>query len=219
MNQLTRITNLTRDEIVFEYVRDQHYFRESVRSLVNKFPKQIKVIGDTLLEIGDPEALTAFIQTLGYCSRDIEHYLVDNFPAQFWNAMRTIQFSSQPRQYNQFGLNYENMIGKTLRSVENWDNEILAFATEDRQEFFIFYHSQDCCECVTIDDICGDLQDLIGSPIVEAEEVSSEDMGWNETRIESDWDSETWTFYKFRTAKGSVTVRSVDTWHVRKIND
>jgi hypothetical protein len=66
-----------------------------------------------------------------------------------------------------------------------------------------FSHHQDCCEHVYIEDICGDLDDLIGAPLVEAEEVSNYDAG---PLGEYD-ESYTWTFYRFRTRKGSVTVR------------
>jgi hypothetical protein len=37
-----------------------------------------------------------------------------------------------------------------------------------------FYHEQECCEDVYIEDICGDLEDLKGTLLV-AEEVSSEE--------------------------------------------
>ena len=61
---------------------------------------------------------------------------------------------------------------------------------------------QDCCEGVWIESIVGDLNDLIGSPLLVAEEVSSE------TTLDNDKEIETrWTFYKFDTAKGGVTVR------------
>lgn len=54
--------------------------------------------------------------------------------------------------------------------------------------------------CGTAQDVCGALEDLVGSPILLAEEVSSEH---NETLC----GDECWTFYKFATIKGSVTVR------------
>ena len=67
------------------------------------------------------------------------------------------------------------------------------------------YHEQDCCETVYIDDICGDLQDLVGSPILESEEVDGSTPPSNNT----DWEDEsyTWSFYKMGTIKGSVNIR------------
>ena len=65
---------------------------------------------------------------------------------------------------------------------------------------------QDCCEDVRIEDIVGDLDDLIGNPILMAEEVIS---GENPIVDDDEWepDSFTWTFYKLATIKGSVTIR------------
>lgn len=93
------------------------------------------------------------------------------------------------------------MLGATLESVVGamGADEMLLVATDGRA--FRFYHSQDCCENVQIEDVCGDLNDLVGSPLVEAEEVSNDDVPPCEA------DSFTWTFYRFGTAKGSVTVR------------
>jgi hypothetical protein len=75
---------------------------------------------------------------------------------------------------------------------------------------FKFYHSQDCCESVAIEDITGDLIDLVGYPFLQAEEISSEppDPG---KYFEYISESYTWTFYKFSTIKGSVTVRWLGT--------
>lgn len=67
-----------------------------------------------------------------------------------------------------------------------------------------FWHYQDCCESVSIEDICGDLEDLVGSPILLAEE-SSGDVP--EGFVEPEYSSCTWTFYKFATIKGYVDVR------------
>lgn len=66
------------------------------------------------------------------------------------------------------------------------------------------YHDQDCCESVYVEDIIGDLQDLVGSPILMAEEVSNID---EEKLPKREAESYTWTFYKFATLKGYVTIR------------
>lgn len=74
-------------------------------------------------------------------------------------------------------LGYQNvelqeLIGKTMESVVNKDDDELIFTTIDG-EVFKLYHSQDCCESVTIDDIVGDLQDLVGAPIYMQKENST----------------------------------------------
>jgi hypothetical protein len=51
---------------------------------------------------------------------------------------------------------------------------------------------------IYIDDICGNIDDLVGSPILIAEEAESKENS-----------NLTWTFYKFATKNGHVTIR----WH------
>jgi hypothetical protein len=82
----------------------------------------------------------------------------------------------------------------------------MIFTTVDGIKFEM-YHEQDCCESVYIEDICGDLDDLIGIPIVIAEE--SIFVGENPQGVEVPQNqcSFTWTFYLLSTIKGSVTIR------------
>lgn len=54
-------------------------------------------------------------------------------------------------------------------------------------------------------DVVGDLEDLIGNPILLAEEVVGGDTPEDTDRKPSE--SYTWTFYKLSTIKGSVTIR------------
>lgn len=99
------------------------------------------------------------------------------------------------------------MVGKTMKSVYDQDGEKLIFVDLD-DVTYTFYHDQSCCESVQIEDICGDLDDLLGSPILQAEEVSSED----EPPPDQEYlESYSWTFYLFSTIKGSVTVRWLGT--------
>ena len=97
-------------------------------------------------------------------------------------------------------MNIENMIGKVFTSVTQ-DGVEMVFANET--ERFRFFHYQDCCESVNIDDIVGDLSDLEGEPLLIAEEVSGE-----APVLEDEYyDVVEWTFYKFATRKGYVDVR------------
>lgn len=107
---------------------------------------------------------------------------------------------------------YDKLIGKTFTKVKDGEcadgNGTLEFKGPDGS--YMFYHPQDCCEKVYIEDICGDLSDLVGSPILKAEEVTRKAIGYGsgakayELEVS---DEGTWTFYKFATAKGEVTVR------------
>jgi len=97
---------------------------------------------------------------------------------------------------------FQEMIGTTMSSVkrlDGQDGDELHFI-DTKGNLYRFYHQQGCCEGVNIEDICGDLDDLVGSPILVAEGYSN--------HMDNDEDiSSTWTFYTFRTAKGAVSVR------------
>jgi len=94
------------------------------------------------------------------------------------------------------------LVGKTLATITNGGNAIYFEAVTG--EHWIMHHVQDCCESVYIEDIVGDLDDLVGSPILMAECECNSD---NPKDVDYPDDSHTWTFYKLATAKGYVTIR------------
>lgn len=92
----------------------------------------------------------------------------------------------------------EDLIGKVIVEVsglEEYSNEVHIRTTE---EVYTFYHEQDCCEVVLLEDYEMD-GDLNGATILSAEEV--------ESGYEDACESGTWTFYKVETTKGGLWMR------------
>lgn len=97
------------------------------------------------------------------------------------------------------------MQGRFVRNVEQMnggDGDEIRF-TMTNGITITFYHRQDCCESVNIDDVNGDWEDLIGQILIVAEERDSS----NEAQQNEYDESFTWTFYTFRSLKGSVDVK------------
>ena len=105
----------------------------------------------------------------------------------------------------------EQLIGKTLTKIEEgeYKDELIFYC--DNGEIYKMHHEQDCCEGVWIDSISGDLEDLIGNPLLVAEEVYDADPideeGIAKTKHANERGTCTWTFYKFATIKGYVDIR------------
>lgn len=95
------------------------------------------------------------------------------------------------------------LIGKTLRAVTQHGRASISFEADAGERWEMFY-DPDCCATCEIEDVVGDLQDLVGSPIVMAEASTNSD---NPKQLEFSHESFTWTFYKLATAKGYVTIR------------
>lgn len=94
---------------------------------------------------------------------------------------------------------FEELLGETLKEVrKNCDDTAILFVTV-KDEKYLMYHFQDCCEEVYIEDVSGDLNCLINNPITLAEKVCNSS--------ETEYGSETWTYYKLATIKGYVTIR------------
>ena len=97
-----------------------------------------------------------------------------------------------------------DLVGKTFTKVSiGHTGTQLVF--ENEYVRYVFFHEQDCCEDVRIEDVCGDLQDLQDAQILIAEESTSNENP-DGVSIENQ-ESFTWTFYKFATRKGYVDIR------------
>ncbi len=100
-----------------------------------------------------------------------------------------------------------SLLGEICYNVEvtsdDYDNDMIKFHTLSGK-CFEMHHTQDCCESVILEDVCGDIQNLVGVPILRADEKTS-----NEPKGDEDYEPEscTYTFYTFATKKGYVDIR------------
>lgn len=96
---------------------------------------------------------------------------------------------------------FADLRGKTLTAIEAvvGGDEIVFRCTDG--SVYRQSHSQDCCESVTVEGIVGDLADMIGSPILFAEESRSDAKPGQVS------ESGTWTFYKLATEQGWLDIR------------
>lgn len=95
-----------------------------------------------------------------------------------------------------------DMVGRVFTEVQATDDSIRFVCDEGE---FHLYHEQECCENVRIESITGDLSDLIGEPLLLADEANGETPVGCSSEYEPE--SYTWTFYTFATRKGYVDVR------------
>jgi hypothetical protein len=102
-------------------------------------------------------------------------------------------------------MEFNTLLGKTLTKITAVARDEVLFETSTGEKYCL-YHEQDCCESVIINDVCGDLKDLLSSPITMAEKATSQENP-DGTKPEQYQKSFTWTFYKLATVKGYVTIR------------
>ena len=98
----------------------------------------------------------------------------------------------------------EDMIGKTIRSIHGFHkgSDEIKFECTDGTVYKM-YHPQSCCEIVEVEDIYGEMEDLLDSEIVVAQEAHGVTLPPKDVGEES----YTWTFYKLATRKGYVDIR------------
>ena len=90
------------------------------------------------------------------------------------------------------------IIGKTIVKIEGLYHfsEKVTFIFSDGDKL-VMQHPGTYSN-VEVDDICGDIEDLLNSPLLRAEEVKHLNLPAKES-YQSNY---TWTFYKFATIKG-----------------
>lgn len=127
----------------------------------------------------------------------------------------------------------KDLLGMTIMEVNGLEprSETVVFTTNEGRKFQMHYYD-DCCASYSVEDVIGDIKDLIGSPLTMAELVVSGEpdaatiaerkAAYEKKKAEdgenfypygpspeNGWkdESETWSFYKFATVKGYVTIR------------
>ena len=104
-------------------------------------------------------------------------------------------------------IDFNKLKGSIITSIQNghmtdkndyYTGDGIIFETNNIS--YLLAHRQECSEEVYIEDINGDLSDLIGTPITQAELVTKQ-------KDKGDYESQTWSFYKLGTTKGTVTIR------------
>jgi hypothetical protein len=101
------------------------------------------------------------------------------------------------------------IIGVTFSKVENLGDYLrLTAQAVDRDGNLVdciitLEHFQDCCESVTLDEVSGELEWLVDTPITHA---SLEQSAEGEAKSDCD-ESFTWSFVKITTIKGSVDLK------------
>lgn len=102
--------------------------------------------------------------------------------------------------YKNFSILTDSTISKIERfNPDKYGDELLFYTNIGT---FKMYHEDDCCESVNIEDICGDICDIVNAKVILAEESLSDDPP-----LDDNVESYTWTFYRLVTDKGDLTIR------------
>ena len=122
---------------------------------------------------------------------------------------------------------FETLLGRRIADIHVLSDHEQVLIVDYDDNGFLLCHTQDCCESVYLEDIEGDLEDLLDIPLVQAEEISSNDgEPWraegkeaNHFKLEQaigllepppqrpDEESYTWTFYRLSTQAGGAVLR------------
>ena len=84
---------------------------------------------------------------------------------------------------------FSRLIGEEIQNIVVDDDSVMMLSKHYSRPVYLIYHMDDCCEDVYLEDICGDLEDLIEEKITMAELVTKEG-----DPLDPDHESNTWSF-------------------------
>ncbi len=104
-------------------------------------------------------------------------------------------FSENPKDFSA-------LVGKTITEIAGLEvgSDEVVFICESGERYRMT-HYQDCCEVVRIEEIVGNVDQILDRMIVSAEESSSD------ASDEEVYERGTWTFYRINSTRGSVVIR------------
>ncbi len=73
-------------------------------------------------------------------------------------------------------MEFEEIKGKTLTNGEVTNDKEKRIFTFKSDKTFERFHTQDSCESISVEDVVGGVSDLIDSPVLEAQETTSDPM-------------------------------------------
>lgn len=88
------------------------------------------------------------------------------------NAFYSEDFMTIPDYCNISKSSIEDLVGKTITDIKWGDSDFFIKCVDKDLEisYYHLYHEQDCCEGVWLDEIVGDLNDLINTSVIKAVE-------------------------------------------------
>lgn len=101
--------------------------------------------------------------------------------------------------------NLSDLKGQTITKFEvSSENDRVDILTIEKQ--YAMFHDQNCCESVYVEDIIGNIDNILNEKVIEAREETSSKHPEGAV-LDYDPESFTWTFYIISTVKGTVTIR------------
>ena len=96
---------------------------------------------------------------------------------------------------------FEELVGEEILSISGAQvGSVYVLLITKSGKAIKLHHYQDCCEYVSVEDVDGDFQDLIGALVTSAEEVCNESQ-------DTEDGTQTWTLYRLETSKGGLFIR------------